>query len=166
MSRASRGLFLPRNGLVRKPACCCTSGRVFVFVIVLGLVLASVNLLRRIFPGAALPATRPTEPVLGAAAAGGRPGRVALLVMFVAAGCAGAAHWLDALPVRTGTGVRLAADGINPVELPAFIGTDWIGRRSEVTPVERVFGRPTRVFRGARMRRCTNRGSRCLSASC
>ncbi len=34
-------------------------------------------------------------------------------------------------------GVELAADGSNPAELPGFIGTEWIGRRMEVTAVER-----------------------------
>jgi EpsI family protein len=33
--------------------------------------------------------------------------------------------------------VVLAADGLNPTELPAFLGTEWIGRRTEVTDVER-----------------------------
>jgi EpsI family protein len=33
--------------------------------------------------------------------------------------------------------VALAADGKNPVELPAFLGTEWIGRRVEVSAVER-----------------------------
>lgn len=34
-------------------------------------------------------------------------------------------------------GVRLSADGVDPVELPAFIGTEWIGRQAPVTEVER-----------------------------
>ncbi len=40
-------------------------------------------------------------------------------------------------PGDAAAGVRLAADGKNPVELPAFVGTEWIGRRAEVTAVER-----------------------------
>jgi EpsI family protein len=46
-------------------------------------------------------------------------------------------HHLTNLPLRGKVGVVLAADGVNPVELPAFIGTEWIGRRSEVTEIER-----------------------------
>lgn len=109
-----------------------------VFVIVLGLVLASVNLLRQIFPRAALPG-RPevAGPFWVGPTSAGRPWRVALIVVLAAATVAGLARKLDTLPVRTDTGVRLAADGINPVDLPAFIGTDWIGRRTEVTAVER-----------------------------
>ncbi|MEO6875275.1 MAG: exosortase/archaeosortase family protein [Opitutaceae bacterium] len=41
------------------------------------------------------------------------------------------------LPPRGQVGVKLAADGVNPAELPAFLGTEWIGRRTEVSAVER-----------------------------
>jgi len=41
------------------------------------------------------------------------------------------------LPARGQVGVMVSAEGRDPVELPAFIGTDWIGRRAEVSPVER-----------------------------
>jgi exosortase/archaeosortase family protein len=43
---------------------------------------------------------------------------------------------LASLPPRGQVGVRLAADGQNPVELPVFLGTEWIGRRSEVSAAE------------------------------
>ena len=46
-------------------------------------------------------------------------------------------HHLAERPARGGTGVALAADGLNPVELPAFIGTEWIGQRVDVSAVER-----------------------------
>ncbi len=109
-----------------------------VFVIVLGLVLASVNLLRQIFPRAAMPdAPAGKLPLWVAPASVGRPGRMALLVIVAAGACGLLARKFDTLPVRTDTGVRLAADGMNPVDLPAFIGTDWIGRRAEVSAVER-----------------------------
>jgi exosortase len=35
------------------------------------------------------------------------------------------------------TGIVLAADGRSPVELPTFLGTEWIGRSEEVTEIER-----------------------------
>ncbi|HNC24111.1 MAG TPA: EpsI family protein, partial [Opitutaceae bacterium] len=44
---------------------------------------------------------------------------------------------LASLPPRGEAGVLLSADGQNPVELPAFLGTDWIGRRVDISPVER-----------------------------
>lgn len=39
--------------------------------------------------------------------------------------------------LRAEAGIPLAADGINPAPLPAFLGTDWIGQATEVTAVER-----------------------------
>jgi hypothetical protein len=42
-----------------------------------------------------------------------------------------------ALPADAASGVRLSADEVNPVELPAFLGTEWIGQRTEITAVER-----------------------------
>ncbi|MCA0367465.1 MAG: hypothetical protein LCH57_05305, partial [Proteobacteria bacterium] len=48
-----------------------------------------------------------------------------------------ALHRLAQRPGGGEAGVRLAADGLNPVELPAFLGTEWIGQRVEVSPVER-----------------------------
>ncbi len=59
-----------------------------------------------------------------------------MVVLLAAVEMAFLAH-LQRLPARGQVGVRLAADGINPVELPAFLGTEWIGRRAEVTAVER-----------------------------
>ncbi len=52
------------------------------------------------------------------------------LVMF-------AAHRVDTLQLNPRVGVRLAPDGINPMTLPNYLGTDWEGQPAEVTPVER-----------------------------
>lgn len=77
-------------------------------------------------------------------AGSGRPGRrpgsswaVAVVVGAAAAGVALFLSHLQRLPARGQVGVRLAADGVNPAELPAFLGTEWIGRRTEVSAVER-----------------------------
>ncbi|MFM8333950.1 MAG: exosortase/archaeosortase family protein, partial [Opitutaceae bacterium] len=40
-------------------------------------------------------------------------------------------------PAGGAAGVSLSSSGIDPVELPSFIGTEWIGRRAEVSAVER-----------------------------
>jgi hypothetical protein len=40
-------------------------------------------------------------------------------------------------PLEGDAGVRLASDGRDPLELPAFLGTEWIGRPTAVTAVER-----------------------------
>jgi EpsI family protein len=63
--------------------------------------------------------------------------RVAAVVVVFAGAELVFLGWLAGLPPRGGVGVRLAADGKNPVELPTFVGTEWIGRAAEVTAVER-----------------------------
>ncbi len=46
-------------------------------------------------------------------------------------------HHVETLPPRGAAGVVLAADGNDPVELPTFLGTEWAGKRVDVTAVER-----------------------------
>jgi len=53
---------------------------------------------------------------------------------------------LASLPPRGQVGVRLAADGQNPVELPVFLGTEWIGRRTEVSAAEHAVLPPDTGF--------------------
>ena len=43
---------------------------------------------------------------------------------------------LASLPPRGKTGVTVAADGKNPVDLPAFLGRGWVGFPAPVTEVE------------------------------
>lgn len=126
-----------------------------VFVIVLGGVLAAIAVLRRVWPedGEVEPAVPSRS---GSPAAGleqcesgvdtyGSPSRlgtagstwVALAVVGLVAAEMGLLHRLAQRPAGGEAGVTLAADGLNPVELPAFIGTEWIGQRIEVTAVER-----------------------------
>jgi exosortase len=64
-------------------------------------------------------------------------GRIWGVVLVLAVGEMFFLAHLAALPPRGQVGVRLAADGVNPVELPVFLGTEWIGRRSEVSAIER-----------------------------
>ncbi|MCC6414712.1 MAG: EpsI family protein [Opitutaceae bacterium] len=110
-----------------------------VFVIVLGLVLATTSLLRRWLPGAvAMDGEQHHSfwsPPADAAPSRGRWVLVGVLLMGV--GVVVLVRRLDRIPVRTDAGIFLTADGSAPVELPAFIGADWIGRRAEVTAVER-----------------------------
>lgn len=61
----------------------------------------------------------------------------AAVVAAVSAGVIMAAHRIDGIQVSPRTGIRLAADGINPVALPVYLGTAWEGRPAEVTAVER-----------------------------
>ena len=61
----------------------------------------------------------------------------AAVVMLVAVAEMFFLHRLAQMPSRAEAGVVLAADGLNPVELPAFLGTEWIGQRAEVSATER-----------------------------
>lgn len=72
--------------------------------------------------------------------------KVAGLVMVVAVAEMIGLRALAQLPARGGVGVVLAEDEKNPVELPAFLGTEWIGRRAEVTAVERELLPPDTGF--------------------
>lgn len=69
-------------------------------------------------------------PARGARGAAGLVVVAAVLVAF-------AAGRLDGLQVSPRTGVKLAADGVDPVALPNFLGVDWAGQAAEVTAVER-----------------------------
>jgi EpsI family protein len=114
-----------------------------VFIIVLGGVLIAANVVERWWPererdvgdrenpfwrGAGFGAVGPAVP----------PYRVAGIILALIAGEMVFLHHLSqARPVGI-AGVQLDSSGANPVELPAFIGTEWIGRRTEVTPIERA----------------------------
>jgi EpsI family protein len=116
-----------------------------VFAIVLGGVLAAAEVVARLRPEwsdqapariQADPSARSADPDLEYRC-GQRP--------WIGAACTALAAALTALflvhvseqPARGRVGVALEPDGLGPVELPSFIGTDWIGRRTEVTAVER-----------------------------
>lgn len=112
-----------------------------VFVIVLGGVLVVIRAWQRRRPEPDAPARDPRlsndEPLCHLIGDKG-VWAVAGAVMVIAAGEMAGLHHLAMLPPRGEAGVLLAADGVNPVELPAFIGTEWGGRRAEVTAVERA----------------------------
>jgi EpsI family protein len=110
-----------------------------IFVIVLGLVQATIWLLGKWRPDAVTPPAAPAAP---AADAGNvlsyKPAwGVAVAVGLAAAGAAWATTRLDAAQVSPRTGVRLAANGTDPAPLPNYLGLDWAGQASPVTPVER-----------------------------
>lgn len=130
-----------------------------VFVIVLGGVLVAIALIRRYAPegrdqgletGGPLERSQARDDLAGGRYWGkARQGchlindrRASFVVAGLVAGLAGAEilflHQLQASPARGGeVGVALAPGGRDPVELPAFLGTDWIGRRTDVSAVER-----------------------------
>ncbi len=117
-----------------------------IFAIVLGGVLAANALVQRFAP----------EPAAGATADGGGgaekdgPAAAPWRTAAAAAGLAGLTlaglYALTQAPPRGKAGVVLAADGANPAELPAFLGTEWIGRRAEISAVERELLPPDTGF--------------------
>lgn len=109
-----------------------------VFLIVLGLVQATVALLQKwrpeaapagAAPEAAEPASNPLDDKFAWCAAGA--------VLLSAGLVAWAVQRIDSLQVSPRVGVRLAADGVNPVALPEFLGVQWIGEPAEVSAIER-----------------------------
>jgi len=132
-----------------------------VFAIVLGLVLATIAVIRRCWPQtAAPPESRRAWPALApppsdmgetpmprgagvppvgleCGASAGPPWGVLVAVLAGALVVVASTRWIDARPPVEGAGVRLAAGQIDPVELPTFLGNAWIARRAEVTAVER-----------------------------
>ena len=125
-----------------------------VFVIVLGGVLAAARAMERFLPeDGGVGAVAPNRPdaVDGRANEIGRlrataPTLIAAAVVVLAAGEMFFLQHLSSLPPRGRTGVTVAADGRNPVELPAFLGTEWVGRRAAVTEVEREILPPDTGF--------------------
>lgn len=124
-----------------------------VFVIVLGLVQLTVMLLQKWNVG------RPCE-TWAKPGDGSRPNPpvpsdicnviryqypVAAVVLFSGLVML-AAHRLDGIQLHPRVGIRLAADGFNPVPLPAYLGTAWEGQPAEVTPVERELLPPDTGF--------------------
>ena len=107
-----------------------------IFFIVLGLVMATVAMLRRFDKKAATlqpVIARMPDPVTPQSAVW----RVAAIVVLAAAGVVLIARQMDALPPAESVGLRLLADGVNPAGLPVFLGTEWMGANVDVTPVER-----------------------------
>lgn len=110
-----------------------------IFLIVLGLVQLTIWLLERVRAAQSRAAeAAPTPPagdcsLLDYKRAWGATAAVAI----VAAGVAWATTRIDAQQTNPRTGVKLAADGLNPVALPNFIGLEWAGQNAPVTQIER-----------------------------
>jgi len=108
-----------------------------VFIVVVGGVVAAAEVVARARPGwTSEPAPRASpsgagEPLRRGGAA------VAAAVVLVAAAEAAFLWHRSSLPPVGRAGIVLAADGANPAPLPAFLGSDWMGRSIEPTAVER-----------------------------
>ena len=119
-----------------------------VFVIVLGLVQLTVafmqrhNLGRPVPPDAnkaAIPeeASAATSNPIGYTGPETRVWGTAGVVGLTALAVGLAAHRLDGIELSPRVGIRLAADGVNPVALPDYLGTTWEGQPADITAIER-----------------------------
>jgi exosortase/archaeosortase family protein len=114
-----------------------------VFVIVLGGLLAAIRLIEKFWAerddrgqetgdrGQAA-----AEPVVSVSRLLSPLSCVAIVVI-AATGEMYFLHRLASLPPRGAAGIVLSADGRNPVDLPTFLGAQWIGAETPVTAVER-----------------------------
>jgi exosortase/archaeosortase family protein len=118
-----------------------------VFAAVLGAIIGSIALLRRMKPEWRAGTEVESELAFGANEDLGSqdkgysstnsskaPAWIVIVISFNLSLWLG---WLGAHASAPQCGISLAADGINPAELPPFIGDTWIGRRQEVSAVER-----------------------------
>ncbi len=108
-----------------------------VFVIVLGLVQLTVWFLQKKKIGGGLPENHSPESchIIDDKRSAGWP--VMAVVVIFAGLVMLAAHRLDAIQVSPKVGIKLAADGVNPVALPNYLGTIWEGQAADITPIER-----------------------------
>jgi EpsI family protein len=128
-----------------------------IFVIVLGGVLGCAALLRRLAPEdwflvGGMPSPRGLDqslqlqgegilPTSSGGATGRRrsagPTSISAAIIVLAMAEMFLLHRLATLPPKGMVGVVLGADGKNPVELPTFLGRDWVGWPTAVTAIER-----------------------------
>jgi EpsI family protein len=109
-----------------------------VFAIVLGGLLAAIRLIEKRWPEAEDGGPK-TEDRSASEARVFRPPTSVLCSAVIVLAVAEMIFLqrITALPPRGGAGVALAPDGKNPVELPTFLGAQWIGQDAAVTAIER-----------------------------
>jgi len=119
-----------------------------VFVIVLGLVQMTVWLLQKYqlarscdsaasqetSPAAApAPSSKPRGYFSSASSVWIIAGVVSVAALVVSI----VARQVDAMEVSPRVGIKLAADGVNPVTLPAYLGSEWEGQAADISAIER-----------------------------
>lgn len=123
-----------------------------VFAIVLGGVLLAAGLIARFWPGLLVqPEDGADRSPRQGSFSGNRaaPGQTWALAACAVLASMAVAAWLNHvahLPERGRAGIALTRDGLAPVELPTFVGTEWIGKAAEVTEVERQLLPPDTGF--------------------
>ncbi|MFT3783135.1 MAG: exosortase/archaeosortase family protein [Nibricoccus sp.] len=108
-----------------------------VFGVALGLLLVLVAILRRVGGAARSEPEAATENEAPVARLESSPWRTTIAVLATAAVVGVAVVALGQRQAASGAGVRLSDDGTAPAELPAFIGTEWVGRQVPVSAIER-----------------------------
>ena len=110
-----------------------------IFLIVLGLVQLTVAFLQKRKIGGGEPSApeTPQKFFVAPAQAGSRLWRVGGAVAGLSLVVVLLIGRIDKLQVSPRVGVKLAADGINPVALPNYLGTVWEGQPADVTAIER-----------------------------
>lgn len=127
-----------------------------IFVIVLGLQMATIVFIEKKFPEKKAMGNESADPAEVTAAhdssAGARPSetpasvgglspRATVLFTIAVLGLgilnAVTAYTLDNMSMRLVTGVKLAENGSDPVELPTMLDFEWMGREAQVTSAER-----------------------------
>ena len=119
-----------------------------VFVIVLGLVQMTVWLLQKyqlarscdsVESQETSPAAAPalSSKPLGYFSSASRVWIIAGVVSVAALVVSIVAHQVDVMAVSPRVGIKLAADGVNPVTLPAYLGSEWEGQAADISAIER-----------------------------
>jgi exosortase len=108
-----------------------------VFILVLGGVWVTASLLRWASPELPITAQQPPDEIEPPIEASRRPALFLFIVIPLVLGEMVALSSVSSSARPGEAGVRLSANGIDPAALPAFVGTEWMGRRAEVTPLER-----------------------------
>lgn len=118
------------------------NGGMLIFLAVLGLSLLTVQIILKVAPEKEEDASAP----IGVPEGGGLPvsaSRTRPIWLTAAGGVAFslllalAIVWVNQKAISNQTGLFLARDRVNPVELPTFLGMDWIGRPAKVSEAER-----------------------------
>jgi exosortase len=116
-----------------------------VFAIVLAGVIGLAEGFARRWPALAAGGRPPAAPA-GPAPAAWSAVAIACAVAAASVGEAAFLSYRASSPLAESPGVYLAADGTNPIELPTYLGSDWMGRRVEPAAIERTILPPDTGF--------------------
>jgi exosortase len=108
-----------------------------VFIIVVGGLIAVAEMAARLRPEWTSESVQGGDAPVPPPQTAARTGPMAAVVVLCVAGEALFLSYRASLPPNERPGVILAKDGANPVELPTYLGSAWMGHRVEPEPIER-----------------------------